>query len=137
MRARTERTHYLCIKHTPFSIPLTMAARMVQISLAHDSANANVNARAPAEMALLPPSSLPAEGDEITLRFSNSCHSRSTLHVLRRVGEGGAVLGGGVLRPVRRHVAQDHHDGAVGVHSLGRAEVVNALVGDDVGEVVL
>lgn len=38
---------------------------------------------------------------------------------------------------MRRHVAQDHHDGAVGVHSLGRAEVVNALIGDDVGEVVL
>lgn len=61
----------------------------------------------------------------------------SGLHVLRRVGEGGAVLGGGVLRPVRRHVAQDHHDGAVGVHPLRRAEVVDAFVGDDVGEVVL
>lgn len=38
---------------------------------------------------------------------------------------------------MRGDVAQDHHDGAVRVHSLRRAEVVNALIGDDVGEVVL
>lgn len=38
---------------------------------------------------------------------------------------------------MRRDVAQDHHDGAVGVHSLRRAEVADAFVCDDVGEVVL
>lgn len=64
-------------------------------------------------------------------------HSGSGLHVLGGIGEGGAVLGGGVLRPVRRDVAQDHHDGPVRVHSLRRAEVVHAFICDDVGEVVL
>lgn len=38
---------------------------------------------------------------------------------------------------MRRDVAQDHHDGAVRVHSLRRAEVANAFICDDVGEVVL
>lgn len=63
--------------------------------------------------------------------------SVSALHVLRGVGEGGAVLGGGVLRPMWSDVAQDHHHRAVRVHFLRRAEVVNALVCDDVSEVVL
>lgn len=64
-------------------------------------------------------------------------YSGSGLHVLGGIGEGGAVLGGGVLRPVRRNVAQDHHDGPVRVHPLRRAEVVHAFICDDVGEVVL
>lgn len=58
-------------------------------------------------------------------------------HVLRCVGESGAVLRGGVLWTVRRHVAQDHHDGPVRIHPLGHAEVVGAVVGNDVCQVVL
>lgn len=61
----------------------------------------------------------------------------SALHVLRSVGEGGAVLRGGVLRSVRSDVAQHHHNGAVRIHPLGHAEVVDAVVGDDVCQVVL
>jgi hypothetical protein len=34
-------------------------------------------------------------------------------------------------------VAQDHHHWSVGVHPLGRAEVVDAVIGDDVCEIVL
>lgn len=59
------------------------------------------------------------------------------LHVLRGVGEGGAVLGGRVLWTVRGHVAQHHHHRPVGIHPLGHAEVVDAVVGDDVRQVVL
>lgn len=58
-------------------------------------------------------------------------------HVLRSVGEGGAVLGGRVLWTVRGHVAQHHHHRPVGIHPLGHAEVVDAVVGDDVRQVVL
>lgn len=57
--------------------------------------------------------------------------------MLRRIGEGGAVLGGGVLRPVWSHVAQDHHHRTVRVRSLRCAEVVDAFICDDVSEVVL
>lgn len=59
------------------------------------------------------------------------------LHVLRGVGEGGAVLGGRVLWTVRGNVAQHHHDRPVGIHPLGHAEVVDTVVGDDVCQVVL
>lgn len=59
------------------------------------------------------------------------------LHVLRCVGEGRTVLRGGVLGSVRRHVAQDHHHRAVRVHSLRHTEVVDAVVGNDVCQVVL
>lgn len=34
-------------------------------------------------------------------------------------------------------MADDHHDGTVGVDPLGRAEEVDAVVGDQVREVVL
>lgn len=34
-------------------------------------------------------------------------------------------------------MAQDHHDGTVRVHPLGHTEVVDAVVGDDVCQVVL
>lgn len=34
-------------------------------------------------------------------------------------------------------MAQDHHDRAVRVHSLRHAEVIDAVVGDDVCQVVL
>lgn len=34
-------------------------------------------------------------------------------------------------------VADDHHDWTVGVDPLGRAEEINAVVGDQVSEVVL
>lgn len=53
------------------------------------------------------------------------------------VGEGRAVLRGRVLRPMRSNVAQDHHDGAVRVHSLRHTEVGDAVVGNDVCQVVL
>lgn len=59
------------------------------------------------------------------------------LHVLRCVGEGRAVLRGGVLWAVRSDVAHDHHDGTMGVHLLGHAEVVDAVVGNEVCQVVL
>lgn len=36
-----------------------------------------------------------------------------------------------------RYVAQDHHDGAVRVHPLRHAEVADAVVGDNVSQVVL
>lgn len=35
------------------------------------------------------------------------------------------------------YVAQDHHDRTVRVHPLGHTEVVDAVVGDDVCQVVL
>lgn len=34
-------------------------------------------------------------------------------------------------------MAQHHHNGAVRIHPLGHAEVVDAVVGDDVCQVVL
>lgn len=58
-------------------------------------------------------------------------------HVLRRVGESGAVLRGRVLRAVRGNVTQNHHDGTVGIHPLGQSEVVDAVVGDDIRQVIL
>ncbi len=64
-------------------------------------------------------------------------YSEASLHVLRCVGEGRAVLRGGVLWTVRRNMAQDHHDGTVRVHPLRHAEVVDAVVGNDVCQVVL
>lgn len=66
--------------------------------------------------------------------FSNFLWS---LHVLRGVGEGKAVLWSRVLWTVWSHMAQDHHDGPVRVHLLGHTEVVDAVVGDDVCQVVL
>lgn len=59
------------------------------------------------------------------------------LHVLWCVREGGAVLGGGVLWPVGSNVAQDHHDRTVRVHPFRHTKVVDAVVGDDVCQVVL
>lgn len=57
--------------------------------------------------------------------------------MLRRVGEGRAVLRGGVLGSVRGDVAQDHHNRTVRVHSLRHTEVVDAVVGNDVCQVIL
>lgn len=34
-------------------------------------------------------------------------------------------------------MAQDHHDGPVRVHPLGHTEVVDAVIGDDVCQVIL
>lgn len=59
------------------------------------------------------------------------------LHVLRGVGESRAVLRGRVLWTVWGHVAQHHHHRPVGIHLLGHAEVVDAVVGNDVRQVVL
>lgn len=57
--------------------------------------------------------------------------------MLGGVGEGRAVLRGGVLWSVGGSMTQDHHDGPVGVHLLRHAEVVDAVVGDDIRQVVL
>lgn len=57
--------------------------------------------------------------------------------MLRCIGEVLGVLRRRVLRPVGGSVADDHHDRTVGVDPLGRAEEVNAVVGDQVREVVL
>lgn len=59
------------------------------------------------------------------------------LHVLWCVGEGGAVLRGGVFWSVWSDMAQDHHDRTVRVHPLRHTEVVDAVVGNDVCQVVL
>lgn len=61
----------------------------------------------------------------------------SNLHVLRRVGKVLGVLWRRVLRPVGGGVADDHHDGTVGVDPFGRAEKIDAVIGDQVCEVVL
>lgn len=61
----------------------------------------------------------------------------SFLHVLGCIGKGRAVLRGAVLWAVRGNMAQDHHDRTVRVHPLGHAEVVDAVIGNDVCQVVL
>lgn len=38
---------------------------------------------------------------------------------------------------MRGNVAQDHHDGTLRVHPLGHPEVVDAVIGDDVRQVIL
>lgn len=47
------------------------------------------------------------------------------------------VLRSRVLWAVRGRVTDDHHDRTVRVHPLGRAEKVDAVVGDQICEVVL
>ena len=59
------------------------------------------------------------------------------VHVLRGVGEHLRVLRRRVLGAVGGGVADDHHDRPMRVHLLGHAEEIDAVVGDQVGEVVL
>lgn len=61
----------------------------------------------------------------------------SDLHVLGGIGVELGELGGRVLGAVGRGVADDHHDGSVGVYPLRHPEVINALISDEVCEVVL
>lgn len=47
------------------------------------------------------------------------------------------VLRSRILRAVRSGVTDDHHDRTVRVYPLGHAEKVDAVVGDQICEVVL
>ena len=58
-------------------------------------------------------------------------------HVLRGIGECGGVLRRCILRPMGGSVAHDHENGPMGVHPLRRPEVVNAVICDQVCQVVL
>lgn len=65
------------------------------------------------------------------------CQLECYLHVLGSVGEVIRVLWSRVLWAVRGCVTNDHHDGTVRKHPLGNAEKVDAIVGDQICEVVL
>lgn len=51
-------------------------------------------------------------------------------HVLGSIGVQFWKLWGGVLGAVGRRVADHHHNGPMGIHSLRHFEVINALVSD-------
>lgn len=57
--------------------------------------------------------------------------------MLGSVGEELGILGRRIFWAVRRRVTDHHHDRPVRVHALRHAEEVDAVVGDQIGEVVL
>lgn len=59
------------------------------------------------------------------------------LHVLGSVWEVLGVLWSRVLWAVRGCVTDDHHDGTVRKHPLGNSEEVDAIVGDEICEIIL
>lgn len=65
------------------------------------------------------------------------CESVCDLHMLRSVWEVLSILWSRVLWAVRSCVTDDHHDRTVGIHPLGHAEKVDAVVGDQICEIVL
>ncbi len=65
------------------------------------------------------------------------CVITCNLHVLRSIWEELGVLWSRVFWTMRGSVTDDHHDGTVRVHPLGHAEKVDAVVGDQICEVVL
>lgn len=66
-----------------------------------------------------------------------SCDKGLDSHVLWSVGEGSGVLRGRVLRAMRGSVTDHHHDGSVWVDLLWHAEVIDAVVGYEICQVVL
>lgn len=58
-------------------------------------------------------------------------------HVLGSVWEVIGILRSRVLRAVRGGVADDHHDGTVRKHPFGYSEEVDAVVGDEICEIIL
>lgn len=58
-------------------------------------------------------------------------------HVLGSVWEVIGILRSRVLRAVRGGVADDHHDGTVRKHPFGNSEEVDAVVGDEICEIIL
>lgn len=65
------------------------------------------------------------------------CESGCNLHVLRSIWEVLSVLWSRVLWAMRSCMTDDHHDRAVRVHPLGHAEKVDAVIGDQICEIVL
>lgn len=65
------------------------------------------------------------------------CEPECNLHVLGSVWEVIGVLWGRVLWAVRGRVTNDHHDGTVRKHPLGNSEEVDAVIGDQICEIVL
>lgn len=65
------------------------------------------------------------------------CEPECNLHVLGSVWEVIGILWGRVLWAVRGRVTDDHHDGTVRKHPFGNAEEVDAVVGDEICEIIL
>lgn len=65
------------------------------------------------------------------------CQPEWNLHVLGSIRKVIGVLGSRVLWAVRGRVTNDHHDGTVRKHPLGNSEEVDAIVGDQICEIVL
>lgn len=59
------------------------------------------------------------------------------LHVLGSVREVICILRSRVLWAVRGRVTNDHHDGTVRKHPFGNSEEVDAVVGDEICEIIL
>ena len=73
----------------------------------------------------------------IAMIYASSVCESVCVRVRERVGECGGVLRCCILRPMGGSVAQDHENGPMGVHPLRRPEVVNAVICDQVCQVVL
>lgn len=71
------------------------------------------------------------------LEHVRECESECNLHMLRSIREVLSILWSRVLWAVRSRMTDDHHDRTVGIHPLGHAEKVDAVVGDQICEIVL
>lgn len=65
------------------------------------------------------------------------CEPECNLHVLGSVWEVIGILRSRVLWAVRGRVTNDHHDGTVRKHPFGNSEEVDAVVGDEICEIIL
>lgn len=65
------------------------------------------------------------------------CQPECNLHVLGSIRKVIGVLRSRVLWAVRGCVTNNHHDGTVRKHPLGNSEEVDAIIGDQICEIVL
>lgn len=65
------------------------------------------------------------------------CEPEWNLHVLGSVWEVIGILRRRVLWAVRGRVTNHHHDGTVRKHPFGNSEEVDAVVGDEICEIIL